>query len=214
MAGHAGAPAWVLQILIAPKGADPTALTAEEAIRHLLGWGDRLISLRRRTLHEFRLHAPAGEAPVPLIDLAAVYLTHTLWLWNSNKHRAWIRLLPPGQRPETWEVRPGLGLNAGGFGAPALEAGEYDHLLLWNQEMDAAPEDLAAAWPGWRTPGYRKGQLYTVQWQGMNQQSDRARWTEEVGPVTSRGAGLLVQPHFQDWRRFSGAVPIPAWSAA
>jgi len=64
-----------VQLLFALKSADPTALTAAEAIRTLLGHGKRLVSLQRRQLYEMVFAwegtAPAGAAGAMGADGAA-----------------------------------------------------------------------------------------------------------------------------------------------
>jgi hypothetical protein len=202
---------WRAQILVGLKSADPTALTAEEAVRHLLGFDDRLLELQRRVLHEVTCVPAAPDPAVALIDRLTAYLMGTLTLWNSNKHRCWVRLRPPEGPEEAWEVRMGGGRTADAFGRPSLEDGGHDHLLVWGRGGEPPPEDLAGAWKDWLLQSYSRGDLYTLRWRETEDSADRARWTEAVGPVAARGRGLLVNPHAQDSLRFSAGVPIPAW---
>jgi hypothetical protein len=60
---------WCAQILVGLKSADPTALTAEEAVRHLLGFDDRLLALERRVLHELTC-VPAAPDPAAALENA------------------------------------------------------------------------------------------------------------------------------------------------
>jgi len=218
------------QILISLKSNDPTALTAQEAIRHLLGFGDGLVEIRRRHLHELVLQ-PANES-APLSSRLLEYLRQTFVFWNPNKQRAWVRSssapFTPAARPgaegssagqaadspgagHPWEMLAGQA-RAGDFGAPDLQDPAYDHVLLWTRGQGGAPADLAPALAPWKVLAYGRGELYSLRWRPESSAAERRGWTESVAVARSSREGLLVNPHFQDHRVFSGAVPLPLWS--
>lgn len=204
------------QVLIDLKSADPTALTAAEAIRHLLGFGDRLVSIRRRFLHEIVLLPPDPGPGAPgrsdadsLCAALSEYLDRTVVFWNPNKHRAWIRLFGPGAAEGAWEANA-RARHPSAFGLPALDEPAWDHVLLWNRGQGNAPADLRASLKPWSVAAYGNGELYSLQW-GTESLDERADWTEQVAVARSRGQGLLVNPHYQDHRILQGTVPLPLW---
>ena len=129
------------QILIARKAADPTALTARDAIRTLLGYGDRLADLFRRDLLELHLggiasHLPASNGAWESVAIAIEsYLESTVSFWNPNRERAWVRIGADDAR--SWEG--GRGTMPRPFGEPALEQPGFDHLLVWSRDPGAPP---------------------------------------------------------------------------
>jgi hypothetical protein len=212
----------IVQVLVDLKSADPTAHTADEAIRHLLGFGEKLATVRRSVLHELVLTEPeerAEDAPsstvpgaqeVGLVGLLSAYLEQTVVFWNSNKHRAWVRSTGPNRSVESWEATRRGRRRIGPFGAPDLADGSRDHVLLWNRGQGSEPPDLAPALRPWRLRAYGCGELYSLEWR-TDQIATRLAWTEQVAVVRSRSAGLLVNPHYQDHRILQGAVPLPLW---
>jgi len=195
------------QILVALKSKDPTALTAFEAISHLLGFEGRLLEIRRRFLHELVL----GPGPMATAELAASlarYLDGTFVLWNPNKQRAWVRTESPGE--ESWEFAGGR-RRAGEFGQPALGDPAYDHVLLWSRGQGNVPEDMAAALAPAQILAYGRGELYSLLWRPGSSPEERREWTASVALARSRREGLLVNPHYQDHRLFWGAIPLPLW---
>ncbi len=214
---------FTVQVLFGLKSADPTALTAAEAIRHLLGLGDALGGLDRRILHEIVLVADEGavregseEGPSPLATDLARALDRDTSLWNPNKQRGWIRLdeIPPGETARdqrAFELLPGGRLRGGEFGRPSLIDPLSDHLLLWRRGQRALEQGLAAALPGWRLLAWGHGELYTFRWREGATREQRDTWTASVAVARSRTQGLLVNPHYQDHRIFAGAVPLPLW---
>lgn len=199
------------QILIARKAADPTALTARDAIRTLLGYGDQLAELLRREMLELRLQArDAKAAPAEALDAVATaieeYLESTVSFWNSNRERAWVRA--GASQVRTWEAghfapRP--------FGDPALDRADLDHLLVWSRDPVMPPPDLPEELGGAMVVRAHRGELYTFAWNGEPDEPTRVRLLEGVAVARSRGRGLLVQPHYQDHRFLLGAVPLPIW---
>lgn len=194
------------QILIERKGTDPSAVTAREAIRDLLGLGSHLRELRRRRLLELVLPA---ESP-RLDETLARYLQHTVLLWNSNKERAWFRL----------EAGVGRGsfLIAGSerrpapFGHPALDDGELDHLLVWARDGNAAPEDLEPGLAPARVLAVGSAELWSARWSEATTAEERTEFLSTIGEARTRLRGFLVNPHFQDHRVIRGVVPCPLWS--
>ena len=201
-----------VQVLLDLKNSDPTALTAAEAIRSLLGFGDRLAEIRRRSLYELVLQAPnAGEGGAALPDLVSSYLERTVVFWNPNKQRAWVRLDSFGSPAITWEVLSGARRNPGDFGRPDLSLAGYDHLLVWPRGSREIPADLVVALSGWHPAAAGHGELWTLSWCEGATTEERGAWTRAVGAARSRREGLLCNPHAQNHRVFSGAVPMPAW---
>lgn len=212
-----------VQVLFGLKSADPTALTAAEAMRHLLGLGDTLVGLDRRILHEIVLTASEGtvregkeEGPSPLLSDLSRALDREPSLWNPNKQRGWIRLeaVAPGGNARdlrAFELLPGGRSRAAEFGRPSLADPGSDHLLLWKRGQRAAEQGLAGALPGWRLLAWGYGELYTFRWREGATREEREGWTASVAVARSRTQGLLVNPHYQDHRIFPGAVPLPLW---
>ena len=203
-----------VQILVERKGADPSATTAREAIRELLGLGPRLAELRRRRLLELMLDATAG-APR---EVFLRYLDRTTLLWNPNKERAWVRIA--GESP--FEVVHGEA-RASRFGQPDLGEAEWDHVLVWNREGAGMPEDLRAGLVPLTLLGSGGADLWSARWIADSGDVDsgdtasldeRNRLTQAIGEVTTRGEGFLVNPHYQDHRLLQGPVPLPLWGNA
>jgi hypothetical protein len=99
---------FTVQILLDLKNSDPTALTAFEAIRRLLGFGERLVEIRRRSLHELTLRSQRelpGDAA--LSDLLSAYLEQTVVFWNPNKQLAWVRIYQGTTEILAWQMQPG-----------------------------------------------------------------------------------------------------------
>ena len=234
----AGAGPFLAQILIDLKSPDPTARTAEEAVRTLLAFGDRLVDLRRRDFFELVLAPPGSGAsmagspeasmagssgasparssaePDSLPNLLRRYLETTAVLWNSNKQRAWLRVPWDSGEAGSLEVIPGRTPREGGFGSPGLEDGAYDHILVWSRARRPAPADLAAALGPWSIMAEGSCELYSLAWRKGATGEERRTWTEAVATARSRGSGLLVNPHSQDHRLLFGMVPIPFWSGS
>ena len=196
-----------IQLLIARKAADATALTAREAIQTLLGYGDVLVELYRRQLLELELR---GDELEPLSAAVEAYLERTVTFWNPNRERCWVRIAGPGRR--AWEG--GRGMAARPCGEPDLERPDLDHLLVWSRDPAAAPPDLPRSLGGARWTRVAQGDLYSFAWGGESDESKRVRLLEGVAVAQSRGRGLLVQPHYQDHRLILGPVPIPVWEPA
>lgn len=198
-----------IQILIERKGLDPSAVTAREAIRGLLGFGARLEALRRRRILELAL-LPAEGANV-VADLER-YFDRTVVLWNSNKERMWVRgaglRTPWGGEFSHGTTRPGP------FGHPPLDRPDRDHLMVWPRDTQGAPEDLAVALAPHRLLGVGAAELWTVEWSDACAEEERQTRIVRVGPIRTRTEGLLANPHYQDHRIFVGAVPLPLWGGA
>lgn len=191
-----------IQILVDRKGLDPTAVSAEEAIRSLLGFGDRLAGLRRRRLLELCFDAPEEE----FVDSALRYLRETTRLWNPNKERAWIR-----GAADSFEVDRNGARRSAPFGQPACDAQEWNHVLVWSAESRDLPADLARFF-AWETlAGARCGELWSVSWHPGMDADARRRATNGVAVVRSRKDGLLVQPEYQDHLILEGGLPLPVF---
>lgn len=223
-----GAVPVTVQLLFGLKSADPTALTATEAIRHLLGLGDALAGLERRQLHELvwsRREGGPGAGPRPLMAALAPALDASMSLWNPNKQRGWVRL--PADEAPAGEAAPSSGASGGGvaavellaggrfraaaFGRPALDDPDRDHLLVWRRGQRAGAPGALGVLDGWSLLAWGQGELYTFQWRAGASRAERDAWTASVGVARTRTDGLLVNPHYQDHRVFAGAVPWPLW---
>lgn len=198
------------QILVDLKGADPTAVSAFDALRQLLGFGDRLLQLKRRRLLELALDPRVLPSPERIRETIGAYLHTTTDFWNPNKERAWVRCrrLEASDAPGFLVEKQGA-LSAAPFGQPEATSAAWDHLLVWPREGRSAPADLAERMPAASLLGAGAALLYSVRWRDDATAEERASWTEAIGEVRSRRQGFLVQPHFQDHRRYSGALPIP-----
>jgi hypothetical protein len=153
----------------------------------------------------------AGEEGTHLEE-AGRYLDRTATLWNPNKQRGWVRAQGTADpsAPEGWEILPGGRRRPGSFGQPPLSAPESNHLLIWSRGRESMPADLPEGLRG-RLLACGGGELYTLRWTPEASPEERRDWTEAVGVARSRRQGLLVNPHYQDYRRFDGAVPLPLW---
>lgn len=194
------------QILIERKGTDPSAVTAREAIRDLLRLGPRLAELRRRRLLELVLPA---DAPSPAEALGR-YLHHTVLLWNSNKERAWFRL--DGSKGQSSFLIAGAEQRAAPFGHPSLDEAEFDHLLVWARDGDAAPLDLETGLAPLRVLAVGGAELWSARWSAETSAEERGEFLATIGEARTRLQGFLVNPHYQDHRVIRGAVPCPLWS--
>lgn len=212
----AGSGPLVAQILVDLKNPDPTGRTAGEAIRTLLGYGDRLVELRRREFYEMlcRPDGATDPAATPLGPVLLRYLETTTVMWNSNKQRAWLRVSGSGEAGGAWEAFHGRPAREGSFGAPGLDDAEFDHIMVWRRDHRSAPEDLARALAGWSLVAEGSCELYSLRWASTASPEERRAWTDAVSTVRSRGSGLLVNPHYQDHRLLFGAVPVPFWGNA
>jgi hypothetical protein len=198
-----------VQVLLELKNSDPTALTAAEAIRHLLGFGDRLSEIRRRTFYEIVLRASEGVRSDPALpDLFSVYLERG-FLWNPNRERAWVRIDATPEAGAAWEALPGARRKPGGFGRPDLGQPAYDHLLIWPRGRWEVSTDLGLAPSGWVLAATGRGELWSLRWRETATTAERTVWTGAVGAARSRREGLLFNPQAQDHRLFPGVVPIP-----
>lgn len=202
-----------VQILLDLKNSDPTALTAAEAIRHLLGFGDRLAEIRRRSLHELALRDAGGAGTAALPDLLSRYLEQTVTFWNPNKQAGWVRIEGGPEPDASWEVMSGARRKPGGFGRPELSRPEYDHLLVWPRGRQELPADLLPALAGWDVAAAGRGELWSLRWREGATAEERGAWTQAVGATRSRREGLLCNPHAQNHRVLSGAVPAALWTA-
>jgi len=103
------------QILVVLRNADPTALTALSSLRRYLGFGDRLLDLRRRVLWE--LSGPREDSRDTILEA----LRRGGELWNPNKEMALVRA--PG------------GPNAD-HGTPNPDGGRWEGRIAGDPERD------------------------------------------------------------------------------
>jgi hypothetical protein len=175
------------QILVVLRNADPTALTALSSLRRYLGFGERLIELRRRVLWE--LSGPYGEPIDAIIDA----LRRGGELWNPNKEKALVR--SPGEA-------------VGALGSPLLDEGRWESRLAWDPDRDL--DRRARALRPWRDRGWRlrRGTLWSLQW-NEGAAEERARLAESAVVCHGAREGLLVHPHLEDVRRIYSMDPVP-----
>lgn len=180
------------QLLVSLRNADPTALTALECLQHSLGYGPRLLRLRRSVLWE--LTGPAGEDPAPLL----ARLRRGGEVWNPNKEAAQVRI--PGQP-------------ASALGGAMFEGERYENFLAWDPERDLArgARALVPSEKGvWRLA---RGTLWSLLWQDEDQTA-RRRLSEQAVLCKGPREGLLVHPHLEDLRRITWDEPAPWLPAA
>ncbi len=199
----------IAQILLAPKGTDAVALTAQEAIRTLLGYGDALQTLYRYQLLEVEADADRS------VDLKS-YLGRTFELWNSNKERCWLRT-EGGQ----WEISPGSDPRPVPE-VPGLSGPRVDHIVLWprsdSSALGSAQEDAPMAGLG-RPRDFpdgvsvRRSGIYTLVWSTDMAPAERDQRVEGVAAVRHRGEGLLVQPQYQAHRLFRSDLRLPLFAS-
>lgn len=176
------------QILVELKNADPTALTALGALQRSLGFGGRLVDLRRRVLWE--LHGPGGEDPEEILQA----LMRAGELWNPNKETAHVRR--PGQSAQT-------------LGRPVPGDGSWESFLAWDPERDLSVSPLAL--DRFRSRGWRlaRGVLWSLSFEGATADT-RDEWGLEAAICKGPKQGLLVHPHLEDFERVT-ASNDPPW---
>jgi hypothetical protein len=174
------------QILVGLRNADPTALTAEGALRGSLGFGKRIGRVERRILWE--LSGPESEGIEPVL----LALRRGGELWNPNKESALIR--NPGEEgPLAGRTRQDEGTV---------------WTLAWDPERDLDRSPLALrpfAERGWRLA---RGVLWGLSWT-EGESSERLSWSEAAVVCSGPGRGLLVHPHLEDHRRIHPSDPAP-----
>ena len=205
-----------VQLLLDLKNSDPTALTAAEAIRHLLGFGDRLVEIRRRSLHELVLGRAGarrsdGRCPTSCrLPRADGGLLEPEQAARLGAHRRRTPRAGPGARP------PGGGARqAGRFGRP-------EPVRARGTITCSSGRGAGATFPRTCPPALRLGLA------GVRARANSGRCAGATGhrgraqrldarrsgqPARAR-EGLLFNPHAQDHRLFPGAVPVPLWAAA
>lgn len=198
----------IAQVLLAPKGTDAVALTALEAIRTLLGYGDALQSLYRYQLLEVEADADRSG------DLKD-YLGRTFELWNSNKERCWLRT-----EAGLWEITPGSDPRPVPE-VPGLSGPRVDHIVLWPRgetsaresvQEDAPTADLGRPRDFPDSVSVRRSGIYTLLWSTDMPAAERDRRVEGVAAVRHRGEGLLVQPQYQAHRLFRSDLRLPLFA--
>ncbi|MBD3160972.1 MAG: hypothetical protein GF346_02305 [Candidatus Eisenbacteria bacterium] len=174
------------QILVTLRNADPTALTAEGALRDSLGFGDRLARVERRILWEL------GGPETGEIEPVLLALRRSGELWNPNKEAAAIR-----RSGEEAALRPPVP----GEAAPLWT-------LAWDPDRDLARTPLALrphAPHGWRLA---RGVLWGLSWR-KGSPDEQSAWTEEAVLCAGPRRGLLVHPHLEEHRRIRPDDPAP-----
>jgi hypothetical protein len=178
---------WCTQILVTLRNADPTALTARECLQHSLGYGSRLLSLRRSVLWE--MHGPAGEDPAPILDR----IRRAGELWNPNKEAAQVRL--PGEA-------------ASALGGALADGSDYEVFLAWDPERDLARRVgtlLPSGGKGWRLA---RGTVWALLWLDGEEEA-RRRLSDQAVLCRGPREGLLVHPHLEDCRGITRDEPVP-----
>jgi hypothetical protein len=175
------------QILVVLRNADPTALTALSSLRRYLGFGDRLLDLRRRVLWE--LSGPREDSRDTILEA----LRRGGELWNPNKEMALVRA-PGGPIAD--------------LGTPIPDGGRWESRLAWDPDRDL-DRGVRALRP-WRSRGWRlrRGTLWSLHWQEEDR-DERGRLTERAAVCRGAREGLLVHPHLEDVRRIGSEDTVP-----
>jgi phosphoribosylformylglycinamidine (FGAM) synthase PurS component len=167
-----------VELLVRLKVPDVVALTAANALRGRMGYGEVLAQLRRADYYLFQVQADSAEAAVAVVqDLAE----HTNLFVNPNKHAFEVRLRAPAHQVPSGD-------------------GAYEVNCLVRSLEGAAEAALLEAL---RKLGY--GQVVTAVtagtlWTMRLRASDAAaalRLAEEIAITRSRDQGLLANPHYQ-----------------
>jgi len=203
-----------LDLLVSLKTVDLVRETAWLALTGQLGWGERLLDLKRYRLWRFAAPGAALEAEVLRAALAAA-IERSPDFYNPNKER--LRWAAPGELVE------GEALAApAGSPPPALPpAGAQPWRLgLWVTDEGGAASGLARrtaaqlAAAGLVLPAL---ELATGSyWELTLAAADRAEALALAGELAvSRGrhAGLLLNPHYQEGRLLAESA-LPAAPAA
>ncbi len=176
------------QVLVSLRNADPTALTALACLRRSLGFGERLLALRRRVLWELSGPAEADRGMV----IERLRLGGELW--NPNKEQARIR--SAGEPIDLLQL------------APAQERSWF-HALAWSPErdLDRRPHALRSAIDGERW-SLRRGILWSLKIDRQEGTEGR-KGAEEAVLCSAPGRGLLVHPQLEDYRWIDGDPSLP-----
>jgi len=181
MAGKRNAPSNVVQAWIELRSADPEAVSALAVARAHLPAGRSLTSLRRLRLFEL-------SGPLPLRAGIEKLLQGSIQFYNPHKERCAVRAN---------EADP-----------PPVAAGEQVVLVYERGE-----ERRGAAERWWRHQTGRAIEVREgVAWVlGLAPDvTDPAALAEELTVLRDRRHGLLCNPHAQEYRIASDAVPL-AW---
>jgi phosphoribosylformylglycinamidine (FGAM) synthase PurS component len=164
-------------LLVRLKIPDVTALTAANALRRSLGYA-QLKELKRADYYRLTLFV---DTPEQAVALAQELAEKTNLFVNPNKH--------------VYEVLTGEQ-------ASALATGERVHVLVTDPH-DGSAEGMLAALQGRlgygdKVSGLTRGLLWTMLIEGVEREAARVL-AAEMAETKSLEAGLLVNPHFQDF---------------
>lgn len=170
-----------VELTVELKIPDVTALTAASALRRRLGYGDVLMELHRADYYRLSL---AADSEQQALELAEELAENTNLFVNPNKHR--------------YQVAAGVH-NA----ATVAGDGVWTVKVLVSAPESGAGEAILSALQG--RLGYRDqvsavvaGDLWTLVLQADSKEQAEAI-AQEIAVTESRGEGLLLNPHYQEY---------------
>jgi len=170
-----------VELTVELKIPDVTALTAASALRRLLGYEDVLVELRRADYYRLSL---ATDSEQEALQLAEDLAENTNLFVNPNKHR--------------YEVAAGVHNAA----APGADGTCAVNVLVTDPDSGSG-EAVLSALQG--RLGYRDqvsavvaGKLWTLVLKADSEEQAEAI-AKEIAVTESRGEGLLLNPHYQEY---------------
>lgn len=163
--------------------ADVTTQTAADTLRHDLGLGQRLVSLKRKDIWLFRLSLEDKDACVEFTTRLA---ENTKLFVNPNKHRYSVVAMPMGTIPPD---------------PVKVDDGVYQFTFVVRFREDfrgiAAKEDLNRLYKvGGEVESIDTGMLWEIQLRATSD-DDAMETFQRVLVAKDRKTGLFVNPHSQ-----------------
>jgi hypothetical protein len=174
------------RIRVALRGEDLAAISALEALRDELGAED-LAALSRETVWEIGLAPERGSALSDDERLAAR---------GRLEKAARESLLFANPVKERWVLEEGA-IRLAAARAPGRRLVGLLVRDLPDREGPARARALESAW-GMRGVSVRRETLWTLDLRDAGREAT-ARRAQSLGVTTRRRAGLLVNPHYQEW---------------
>lgn len=175
-----------VELLVTLKIPDVTALTAANTIRRRLGYGERLVNLRRADYYRLDLDLEDPQAALAMVREMA---ERTNLFVNPNKHSFTVR---------TRQER----------GQPVAGNGAWTVNVLVTDPADTSPAGILAALQA--IPAYgdtvlkvQRGVLWTMKLMAESEQQ-AVQMAEDITVTRSQSRGLLMNPHFQTYEMWVG----------